>query len=101
MKLVFNEAELAWLHETALAIGATAFNMKNTEMARLAGRIRYKFTPNAAAVFLNGKERRLVLDVVSYAKERAQGLEVLSPDRAVMDSIETKLKGARSETHAD
>lgn len=98
MKFTFTAHELTWLHDTLNALHLiSAKNLESEDgamLARLVSKLRHKFTPNALALHMTGKERQVVSDLVGYRLSQIKGTLQEATEGATLKSI-SKTLGAR------
>jgi len=96
MKLHFTPSELAWLNyhvDRVIVLTAKRSEPKSELMARTAARMRYKFTPNAQTVYLNGNERALLVTLCGYRAAHMPDNPLSVEEAPVVRGILTKLGG--------
>ena len=86
MKLYFPPEECKWLHSKITQLVSISRKREDSaNIARLAAKMRYKFSGAPPVVFLTGKECRLLRDIAEY---RLNSLETSpSEERDVVKAI--------------
>ncbi len=94
MKITFTQDELSWLNMMINILLPVACKEKDADGGRnlrLLAKMRYKFTPNAAAyVSLTRTERTFLAQFTSHVLERGRELNALMPHQATMQSVLAK-----------
>jgi hypothetical protein len=91
MKIVFDAAELTWLHEF---VNQTLMVARGREdfapLARTAAKMRYKFHGIPSYVNLTGKERALLSEMIDYRLGSLRG-DLMSVEAPLLKQIRERL----------
>lgn len=89
MKFTFETTQLAYLN---LVVSALA-DMPSAPLdaQKVLRKMKYKFTPNASLVFLNGRERKLLDEVLVYRAGQLKHMELYDGEYQLIEGIAGRL----------
>lgn len=95
MKIQLAQAELLWLNNIITPYLALAMKHREQDggkLMRLVGKMRYKFTPNAAYVSLNKRERELLRDLIDYRLGQLGARDAMTEEVPFLQTLKTKVQ---------
>jgi hypothetical protein len=93
MRISFTSAELVWLHRIINSLAVAAYHRGEDKVARIACKMKYKFTPNAHVSYLTSKERSVIRGLAAYRESRFTDMELLGDEPELVRGILAKVGG--------
>lgn len=91
MKITFSLDERVWLHTLMLTMMASKSAIADNQVLAVLGRLRNKFAPNAPVCWLNGRERKLVMSLAEFRRDRLAEVGGLTDETKTVESILEKV----------